>query len=180
MPKKAKVVLFQDILKKLENNFIPTPLEIAESCKFRTRNQKQNEKSSEYIVALKHLTLYCNFVISKYRTTPHTTMGYTPAELLMKRTLRTHLYVGLVQPNLASRVEKQQLRWKQQFGSKKRERTFDPDEQVRLLSPPNRSLPNKWGVGKIVEVCGTKRYLVELGTKSEVFMLTKWFQPKIN
>ena len=58
-PKKAKDVPFKDILKKLEEQFNPTPLEIAESYKFGTRYQKEN--ICEYIVALKNLTLHCNF-----------------------------------------------------------------------------------------------------------------------
>ncbi|XP_078268847.1 uncharacterized protein LOC144600828 [Rhinoraja longicauda] len=42
-PIKAKDVPFSDIIKKLEEHFNPKPLEIAESYKFGTRNQKQNE-----------------------------------------------------------------------------------------------------------------------------------------
>ncbi|XP_055492769.1 uncharacterized protein LOC129697988 [Leucoraja erinacea] len=48
-------------MKKLEEHFNPKPLEIAESYKFCTRNQKQNETINEYIVALKNLTFHCNF-----------------------------------------------------------------------------------------------------------------------
>ena len=38
----------------------------------------------------------------QYRTTPHTTTGYTPAELLMGRQLRTHL--SLLHPDISQRV----------------------------------------------------------------------------
>ena len=103
----------------------------------------------------------------KYRTTPQTTTGYSPAELLMKRRLRTR--ISLVQPNLASKVEEKQRRQKHYFDSHKKERSFRPDDAVRVLSPPNKSSDNKWDVGKIVEVCGTKRYLVEVGDKIRSF-----------
>ena len=33
----------------------------------------------------------------------------------------------------------------------------------RLKSPRNKSSQHKWDVGKVVEVCGTKKYLVEIG-----------------
>ena len=39
-----------------------------------------------------------------YRTTPHSTTGATPAELLMRRRLRTRL--SLVKPDLAQSIEK--------------------------------------------------------------------------
>ena len=84
----------------------------------------------------------------KYRTTPQTTTGYSPAELLMKRRLRTR--ISLVQPNLASKVEEKQRRQKHYFDSHKKERSFRPDDAVRVLSPPNKSSDNKWDVGKIV------------------------------
>ena len=41
-----------------------------------------------------------------YRTTPHSTTGVTPAELLMGRPLRTH--IDLVKPSIASRVHTKQ------------------------------------------------------------------------
>ena len=47
----------------------------------------------------------------KYRTTPHSTTGATPAELLMKRRLRTRL--SLVKPDLAQEIENKQSKQKQ-------------------------------------------------------------------
>lgn len=43
----------------------------------------------------------------RYRTTPHSTTGATPAELLMRRRLRTRL--TLVKPDLAKTVESKQI-----------------------------------------------------------------------
>ena len=50
-----------------------------------------------------------NFLL-RYRTTPHSTTGVTPAELLMRRRLRTRL--SLVKPCLAQVVESKQNRQK--------------------------------------------------------------------
>ena len=42
-----------------------------------------------------------------YRTTPHSTTGLTPAELLMGRSLQTHL--DMLRPDISARVENRQL-----------------------------------------------------------------------
>ncbi|XP_055493550.1 uncharacterized protein K02A2.6-like [Leucoraja erinacea] len=61
----------------------------------------------------------------KYRTTQHTTTGYSPAELLMNRRLR--ICLSLIQPNLALRVEQKQSSQKHHFDSHKKARYFKPD-----------------------------------------------------
>jgi len=48
-----------------------------------------------------------NFLI-KYRSTPHSVTGRTPAELMVKRQLRTRL--TLLKPNLAQAVENKQMK----------------------------------------------------------------------
>ena len=50
-----------------------------------------------------------NFLI-KYRSTPHSVTGRTPAELMVKRQLRTRL--TLLKPNLAQAVENKQMKQK--------------------------------------------------------------------
>ena len=52
-----------------------------------------------------------NFLL-RYHTTPHSTTGATPAELLMKRRLRTRL--SLVKPDLAQEIENKQSKQKKQ------------------------------------------------------------------
>ena len=47
----------------------------------------------------------------RYGTTPHSTTGATPAELLMKRRLRTRL--SLVKADLAQEIESKQSKQKQ-------------------------------------------------------------------
>ena len=44
----------------------------------------------------------------RYRTTPHSTMGISPAQLLMGRPLKTHL--DFLRPDLASKVREAQGR----------------------------------------------------------------------
>ena len=46
-----------------------------------------------------------NFLF-RYRTTPHSTTGVIPAELIVRRRLRTRL--SLIRPNLAQVVEAKQ------------------------------------------------------------------------
>ena len=49
------------IISSLEKHYNSKPLEIAESFQFGTRNQKEREPISDYIVALKKLSLHCNY-----------------------------------------------------------------------------------------------------------------------
>ena len=44
----------------------------------------------------------------RYRTTPHSTMDATTAELLMKRRLRIRSRLSLVKPDLAQEIENKQ------------------------------------------------------------------------
>ena len=63
-PEKLKDTPFVDIyIKALEKHYNPAPLEIAESFHFGTpsRYQKQDESISDFIVALKKLSIHCNY-----------------------------------------------------------------------------------------------------------------------
>lgn len=64
----------------------------------------------------------------RYRTTPHTTTGTSPAELLMGRRLTTHL--DLMRPNISNRVKKAQERQKQQHDRTSQDRTFTSGDKV--------------------------------------------------
>ena len=50
-----------DIVQTLRNHYDPAPLEITESFHFGMRNQQTEESISDYIVALKKLSIYCNY-----------------------------------------------------------------------------------------------------------------------
>ena len=67
----------------------------------------------------------------RYRTTPHSTTGVTPAELMVKRRLRTIL--SLIKPNLAQVAENKQEKQKMYKDLKcKRDRPFVRNDRVRL------------------------------------------------
>lgn len=63
-----------------------------------------------------------------YRTTPHTTTGVTPAELLMNRKLRTKL--DFVKPEIRERVENRQKKFKHYHDSHAKGRTFREGDAV--------------------------------------------------
>lgn len=60
-PLKARDISFEIIVAKLDTHFDPKPIEITESYKFGTRNQKSGKTVSEFIVMLKKLSIHCNF-----------------------------------------------------------------------------------------------------------------------
>ena len=67
----------------------------------------------------------------RYRTTPLSTTGAMPAELLMRRRLRTRL--SLVKPNLAQTVESKQNKQKEYKDSKScQDRLFVENDVVRV------------------------------------------------
>ena len=83
---KPKDTPFTDIVKALENHYNPAPLEIAESFDFGTRYQKQDESISDLIVALKKLSIRCNY-----------------GEFL-NRALRDRLVCGLKNPKIRNKL----------------------------------------------------------------------------
>ena len=101
-----------------------------------------------------------NFLL-KYRTTPQSTTGFTPAELLMKRRLRTRL--SLIMPDLSQKVENKQAKQKRHFQGNRKQHVFHVGDRVRVLTPPHRA--GKWELGTVVAVCGTRRYLVDINNR---------------
>ena len=65
----------------------------------------------------------------RYRTTPHSTAGATPSELLMRRRLRTRL--SLVKPYLAQAIESKQNKQKEYEDLKcHKDRLFSENDTV--------------------------------------------------
>jgi hypothetical protein len=60
--------------------------------------------------------------IFKYRNTPHATTGVSPAELLLRRKLHTHL--DLLHPNLITQVVGRQRAQKRAHNGGREERLF--------------------------------------------------------
>ena len=66
--------------------------------------------------------------LMRYRITPHTTTGASPAELLMKRKPRCRL--DLVRPSMENRVRKKQMDQKANHDKGAKLRTFQDDDKV--------------------------------------------------
>jgi hypothetical protein len=105
-----------------------------------------------------------NFLF-KYRTTPHSTTGVTPAELMVKRRLRNRL--SLIKPDLAQAVESKQDKQKEYKDMKsKKERSFVRCDRVRVRNTRTNSKIEKWIPGTVVKVCGPRTYVVRTGHKT--------------
>ena len=92
-----------------------------------------------------------------YRTTPHSTTGVTPAELLMGRPLRTH--IDLVKPSIASRVHAKQSDQKRNHDKRAKQRTFEVNDLVFVR---NFSSGPTWLPGTITECKGAVSFGVLL------------------
>ena len=93
-----------------------------------------------------------------YRTTPHSTTGLTPAEMLMGRPLRTHL--DLLKPDIKARVEtaqEAQKRYHDKRGAKNR--SFSEGDQVFVQ---NFGAGPKWIAGTVTSRQGPLTYKIEL------------------
>ena len=60
-PRSAKEVELKEITRVLKEHYNPAPLEIAESFHFGTRVRKEGESIADFTVALKKLSIHCNF-----------------------------------------------------------------------------------------------------------------------
>ena len=88
-------------------------------------------------------------ILFRYRNTPHSTTGKTPAELFLKREPRT--FLSLVKPSLRNRVESRQAASKlYKDGVNPKLRTFDLHQPVRVKNV--RGGKEKWIPGTIVAI----------------------------
>ena len=91
-------------------------------------------------------------------TTPHATTGVPPAELFMKRQLRTRLDV--FRPSVKEHVERKQQEQRRCHDQRARDRTF---EMGQLVLVRNLRDGPKWVYGRIHERVGSISYKVEVG-----------------
>ena len=94
-----------------------------------------------------------------YRTTPHSTTGVTPAELLMGRPLRTHL--DLLRPNISTKVHSSQESQKRDYDRKSKMRSFSINHKVFVRQSSDDS---PWIPGTVIEGLGDLTYRVQLDT----------------
>lgn len=91
-----------------------------------------------------------------YRSTPQTTTGVTPTELLLNRRLRTRL--DLIRPEFRHRVEAQQRAQKEHHDNTKKERIFAEGDSVLVK---NFSPGPKWKKAHIESRTGPLSYTVK-------------------
>ena len=92
-----------------------------------------------------------------YRNTPHTTTGYSPAQLLLGRRLRSKL--DLLVPRVESKVEAAQQGQMKYHDVKAKARTFDAGQSVWAQ---NYRPGEKWLPGVVMERVGPVSYRVEV------------------
>ncbi len=91
-----------------------------------------------------------------YRTTPHSTTGSSPAELLQGRKLRTAL--DLVKPDPRQNVMQSQTRQEESYNAKAKMRSFRPGDAVWVKVYSRNQ--EKWKEGEIERANGPVSYLV--------------------
>ena len=98
-------------------------------------------------------TALCQFLM-KYRSSPHSITGKTPASMMFNREITTRL--SLLFPDKAVSKEPEE-------GERQDEaRTFQVNDPVWVRLYSGKS---KWGPGKIVEKCGPRNYKVQRGQR---------------
>ena len=93
----------------------------------------------------------------QYRTTPHSTTGVSPAELLMGRQLRSAL--DLLKPSVYNRVRDKQQKQKTQYDQHTKCRSIVPSDPVFVR---NYSSGPKWLPGEVTARRGSQMFKVKL------------------
>ncbi|XP_044184326.1 LOW QUALITY PROTEIN: uncharacterized protein K02A2.6-like [Acropora millepora] len=93
----------------------------------------------------------------RYRTTPHSTTGVPPSELLMKRKLHTQL--DRIFPSVADRVRSKQSKQKAVHDYHAKERTL---EEVRAVHAKDFRYKKTWLPGTLVEKTGPVSARIQL------------------
>ena len=98
-------------------------------------------------------------MLSRYRVTPQSTTGVSPAELIFGRKLRTRLVQDLFQPDLGNKVRQQQATQKQNHDAHSKQRGFEVGTTVYVF---NNHGTSKWLPGTIKQINGPASVLVKL------------------
>lgn len=97
-------------------------------------------------------------MLFSYRTTPHSTTGVTPTELMFGRTLQTRFHK--IYPNRAQVVEEKQMRQKEAHDKRCKERQFQLSDPVYVRNFSPRGV--KWLPGEIAQITGPVSYKVSV------------------
>lgn len=117
------------------------------------------EEKGKSPISLKHRL--ANFLL-RYRSTPHTVTGRTPAELFLKRQIRTRF--SLLRPNLAETVAEKQAKQKQNHDhGTLRLRVFQEGDHVRVRN--FRGGKEKWTQATVIQRRGPVTYLIQDGQR---------------
>ena len=108
---------------------------------------------------------FADFLLG-YRTTPHSTTGAMPAELLMRRRRRTRL--RLVKPDIAKTVQSKQNKQKEykDFKSHQDRVLIVENDVVRVRNTQTSSNTERCILGRVVKICGPRTYMVKTGHKT--------------
>ena len=104
-----------------------------------------------------YLTTILARILYAYRTTPQSTTGVSPAQLLLGRQPRTCL--ALLRPNITSHVEDKQSQQKNTHDKKARARNFNIGDSVLIR---NIGSGQKWVIGTVIQITGPVSYMVRL------------------
>jgi hypothetical protein len=105
-----------------------------------------------------------NRFLLQYRSTPTTTTGETPAELLMGRTIRTKL--DFIHPNLEEKVILQQFKIP---GLIREAGSFDPGQEIYYRIFPLQKDNMKFVPGHIIKQTSTLTYLIRATNGDEIY-----------
>ena len=94
---------------------------------------------------------FADFLLG-YRTTPHSTTGAMPAELLMRRRRRTRL--SLVKPDIAKTVQSKQNKQKEykDFKSHQDRVLIVENDMVRVRNTQASSNTKRWILGRVASL----------------------------
>ena len=100
-----------------------------------------------------------------YRLTPQSTIGVSPAELLLGRKLRSVL--DLLNPNVTERVESTQQTQKFSHDKRAQSRTFTLGDTVYARNYSSQG--PSWVKGTIVDMSGSQNFSVEVALTGQLF-----------
>lgn len=96
----------------------------------------------------------------RYRNTPQSTTGSTPAELLLGRKMRSPMDV--IHPDLQRKVENAQEKQMDDHSKVLQPRTLEPGDTVSAKNFSRDAKETPWLTGQIVSCQGSRAFLVQL------------------